>query len=445
MNITIVGAGRVGIHLAKYFINEHQDVYLVDRDIDKLSILESDFNMRTFAGEPVDFKVLREAKADKADIFVAVTAETSENLVACALAKSMGAKKTIARVDKYDFMEPANTGVVKRMGVDHVVFPDLLSAFNVINALEHPWCRSWSDFGEGRIFMAAVSVRPEAPWAGIRLKELFSHSTLMHVSALRCDHSTIIPRGDDIIQPGDILYVTFVPHGLDVVMELAGKTLFPVRKVLILGGSTAAEIVAKISSREYSLVVMEKNLARGRELAANCRNIDVIYGDGSEEDVLEEAGINSCDAFVALSDSSERNILACLTAKEAGVRRTIAEVEKEQFISKAETFNIGSIINKPILTANAIFQIILDSGSVSSRCMAMTDAEVARLIINENSYLATAPVMQLKLPRELTFAGMIRDGHGEIVTGSTQFRPGDDVIVFCLNGALDKVEKLFGK
>ena len=121
MKITIVGAGRVGEHLAKYLTDEDQDVYLVDSDAEKLSVLESDFNMRTFIGQPTDFNTLREANAENADFFVALTADTSDNLVACAMAKSMGAKRTIARVNRYDFVEPINEGVVRRMGVDNIV------------------------------------------------------------------------------------------------------------------------------------------------------------------------------------------------------------------------------------------------------------------------------------------------------------------------------------
>ena len=146
MKITIVGAGRVGIHLAKYFSDEQQDVFLVDNDPTHLALLESDFNLRTFVGEPTDFKTLRDANSEHADIFVAVTAVTSENLVACAMAKSMGAKKTIARVDNYSFILPENESVIKKMGVDHLVFPYYLAAQSLISSLEHGWCRGWSEF-----------------------------------------------------------------------------------------------------------------------------------------------------------------------------------------------------------------------------------------------------------------------------------------------------------
>lgn len=443
MNITIVGAGRVGVHLAKYFVDEHQDVYLVDNNRENLSVLESDFNLRTFFGEPVDFRTLRDAKADKADIFVAVTANTATNLVTCAMAKSMGARKTIARVDKYDFLEKNNAIVVKNMGVDHVVYPDYLAALSVISSLNHPWTYGWNDFNNSDIVMAAVTIDKNSPISGSQLKDMYKENRTMHISALKRGTNTIIPHGEDVILPNDILFITTIEGGIEKVKSITGKNETAIKKVIIMGGSTVAEIVARLTGKNFSFVIVEKNHDRCRRLTEVCPDAEIIYGDGSEQDVLEEAGINNCDAFISLSDSSESNILGCLTAQDIGVKRTIAEIEKEQYIPKAESFNIGSIINKPIITANSIFQIILDSEQSSSKCFAMKDAEVAKMEIKEGSRLTKFPVKHLHLPKELNFAGLIRDGKGEIVTGNTTFRAGDSVIVFCLNGSLNKVEKLF--
>lgn len=445
MRITIVGAGRVGVYLAKYFADEQQDVYLVDNNSSHLSILESDFNLRTFIGEPTDFQTLRDANSENSDIFVAVTANTAENLVACAMAKSMGAKKTIARVNNFNYMSSVNEVLLKRMGVDHVVFPDYLSAQAVIGSLEHSWCRGWSEFENGSIILVAVNISENSPIAGHYLKELFSESRVLHISALRRDHKTLIPRGDDMIMAGDILYITAIPSGIDKVMEICGITPHPTKKVILMGGSMVSELAVRLSGKKFSYVIIEKSRERCRQLMERCEDSEIICGDASEYDVLEEAGISKCDAFVALTDNTESNILSCLTAADMGVRKTIAEVEKEQLIAKAESFQLGSIINKPVITANAIFQIIFDSNVDSSKCFALTNAEVGRMQIKEDSFLTKHPVMELKLPQELTFAGMIREGKGEMVTGRTLFKAGDIVIFFCLPGALRKVEKIFMK
>ena len=149
------------------------------------------------------------------------------------------------------------------------------------------------------------------------------------------------------------------------------------------------------------------------------------------------------DAFVALTDSSETNILACLAAKEYGVKKTIAEVENIQFISEAETLNIGTVINKKLLASSKIFQFLLDSDSSTAKCLALADAEVAELVAKKGSKITKAKIKDLDLSRDLTIAGMLRDGKGYLVQGDTQIQEGDHVVVFCLSGAIHKVEKLF--
>lgn len=445
MNITIVGAGRVGVHLSKYFADEQQDVFLVDSDSRHLNVLESDYNLRTYCGEPTDFETLRKANSEKADIFVAVTANTAENLVACSMAKSMGAKRTIARVDKYSYLLPSNQTVVKRMGVDNVVFPDYLAAQSIISSLQHAWSKDWSEFENGTIIMVAVEVKEEAKIKELRLKDLYNDSRILHISAMRRNHKTIIPHGEDRILCGDILYITLTPEGMDRLMELTGIEPLTVKKVILMGGSAVSELIAIESRNKFSCTIIERDREHCRRLMEGCPDSDIICGDGSELDVLEEAGINRCDAFVALTDNTESNILSCLTARDMGVRKNIAEVEKEQLIEKAESFNLDTIINKPIITVNAIFQLILDANVDSSKCFVLPDAEVGRIKIKEGSFLTKAKVMDLKLPDELTLAGMIRNGKGEMVTGATQFLPDDTAIVFCLSGSLRKVEKLFDK
>lgn len=444
MRITIVGAGRVGVYLAKYFASENQDVFLVDSDSEQLAVLESDFNMRTFVGDPVDIGVLREAGAGASDVFVAVTASTAENLVACAMAKSLGARRTIARVEQSGFTETDNVRVLSRMGVDNVVYPDFLAAQTILKTLEHSWARSIDYFFDGAIVMVAVSVTAKAPIAGKFLRDLFSEGRYFHVSALRRNHQTIVPTGADRIESGDILYLTSTPQGIAKIVELTGRNVSAnIRKVVLMGASDVARILMNTASERFVFTVIEKNIERCREIAAQCDGATVIYGDAGEYDVLEEAGIGKSDAFVALSDNSESNILSCLTAKEYGVMRTIAEVEKEQLLDKAESFNIGGVVNKPILTANAMLQMILASDTRSPRSFIVPGAEVVDLEIRVESGLTGRPVMELNLPKGITFAGMMRGGESSIVSGTTRFAPGDRVIVFCRQGVLDKVYKLF--
>ena len=210
-----------------------------------------------------------------------------------------------------------------------------------------------------------------------------------------------------------------------------------------MGGSRIAVRLAALAGDTYKIKIIESNLEKCRRLPEKCPDCDIVYGDARDIDVLREEGISDMDAFIALSDSSETNILACLTAKELGASKTIAEVEDIQFISEAEGLNIGTIINKKLLASSKIFQILLDTDVSSSKCLALADAEVAEIEAKPKSKITRGPVKDLSLTRDMTIAGLIRDGQGMLVHGNTVIQPGDYVVVFCLSGAIHKVEKLF--
>ena len=210
-----------------------------------------------------------------------------------------------------------------------------------------------------------------------------------------------------------------------------------------MGGSKIAVRLTNMAGDDFLFRIIDSDLKRCYELPGKCPECEIIHGDARDPELLADVGLDDTDAFIALTDSSETNILACLTAKEHGVKKTIAEVENIQFISQAEGLNIGTIINKKLLASSSIFQMLLDSDSSTSKCLALTDAEVAELEARPGSKITKAPVKDLRLTRDMTLAGLIRDGQGMLISGNTVIQPGDHVLVFCLSGAIHKVERLF--
>lgn len=210
-----------------------------------------------------------------------------------------------------------------------------------------------------------------------------------------------------------------------------------------MGGSRIAIRLCALAGDEFNFRIMDIDRERCLRLSEKCPNASIINADARDTDALLDAGISDMDAFIALADSSETNILTCLSAKELGVVKTIAEVENLQFISEAEGLNIGTIINKKLLASSRIFQMLLDRDTSTSKCMALADAEVAEIVAKEGSKITRGPVKDLHLSRDMTIAGLIRDGKGLLVSGNTVIQPGDRVVVFTLNGVIHKVEKLF--
>lgn len=443
MKIVIAGAGEVGSHLAKLLSTEDQDITLIDRDSDKLSVLDANYNLLTVAGNPTSFATLREANVGTCDLFIAVTPYETDNTVACAMAKSFGAKRTVARIDSYEYMDPRNSDFVKRIGIDRVIYPEYLAAAEIITALRHSWARNWFELYDGEIILVGVRLRSKARFCGMQLKDLATLSHHFHISAIRRNHETIIPGGFDTMQEDDILYITTKREYIDELLELTGKVNQKIRRVLVMGGSKIAVRLANMMDDKFRLTIIDNDLERCRKLPQLCPDCDIIYGDGRDIDTLADAGIDEMDAFISLTASSETNILTCLTAKELGIKKTVAEVENIQFISQAEGLNIGTIINKKLLSSSTIFQMMIDSDSSNARCLALADAEVAELEVKVGSKLTKAPVKDLRLPRDITLGGLIRDGRGMLISGMTRIQPGDHVLTFCLAGAIRKVERLF--
>ena len=442
MKIVIAGAGEVGTHLAKLLSKENQDVIIIDKDESKLAKLEP-YNMLTFVGNPVSFKTMRNAGVMGCDLFIAVTPYETDNVLACEIAKSFGAKKAVARIDNYDFMRKENRPFFTEKGIDDLIYPELLAAKEMAVALERAWVRNWFELCNGQLYVIGVKVREDAKVVGMPLRELFGISNYAHISAIKRNHETIIPRGDDYIRANDIVYIATTQENSVNLLDICGKEDVHIKKVLIMGGSRIAVQLAMIVGDEYKITIIENDYERCEQLADTLPNCNIIHGDGRNFEVLEEEGIEEMDAFIALTDSSETNILGCLAAKEYGVKKTIAEVENIQFINEAEALNIGTIINKKLLASSSIFQILLDADSSNVKCLALADAEVAEIVAKKDSKITRAKVKDLNLSKDLTIAGMLRNGKGYLVQGDTQIQEGDRVVVFCLSGAIHKVEKLF--
>ena len=419
------------------------DIFIVDIDADKLMSLNAEYNLMTIVGDGTDFSTLRQAEVDQCDLFVAVTDVGERNIVSCCIAKSMGAKMTVARVNRYNYLEKVNQEVIRRMGVDYTIFPEYLIAQGIIESLKRSWTRDWYEFNKGELVMAGVRLSAEAPIAGKQLRELGDYHDSLHIAVIRRQFSMLIPNGNHRLLPDDILYVTTSNDNLKEVARLTGNQPFDIKNVVIAGSGKITEMTVTHAPKHFHFTVIENDIERARELVRVCPDIDVIHGEPSEFNVLEEADIGKADAFVALTNTSEGNILCCLNARDLGVRKTVAEVERQQFFNMAESFNIGTIVNKQMLFANAVFQLLIDDGSTSSKCLALPDAEVVKLEIKAGSKVTTASVKDLKIPEEITFAGYIRDNKSCLVTGRTQLQTGDQVLVVCLQGSLQKAKTLF--
>ena len=445
MKIIIGGAGAVGTHLAELLSSEKQDIILMDEDESKLSKMDSNFDLMTVCASPTSIQALKNAGVDDADLFIAVTPEESRNMTACMIATNLGAKKTLARIDNYEYLLPKHKEFFAQAGINSLIYPEMLAAKDIVDAIKMSWIRQWWEFYGGALILIGAKMKETAQILNVPLFELGSRNIPFHIVAIKRGNETIIPRGDDMIKLNDIVYFTTTKKYIPYIQKIAGKEHYPeVRSVMIMGGSRIAVRASQYIPDYIQIKIIESDLERCHRLTDLVDDkIMIINGDGRDIDLLLEEGIKNTDAFVALTGNSETNILACLAAKRMGVTKTVAEVENIDYISMAESLDIGTVINKKMIAASHIYQMMLDADVSNVKCLTFANADVAEFKVKEGSRITQKAIKDMGLPKGITIGGMIRNGEGMLVTGNTIIQPGDHVVVFCLEKMIKKAEKFF--
>ena len=445
MKIIIAGAGNVGTHLAKLLSRERQDIILMDDDEEKLSTLSNNFDLMTVTASPSSISGLKEVGVKEADLFIAVTPDESRNMTACMLAHNLGALKTVARIDNYEYLLPKNKEFFQKLGVDSLIYPEMLAAKEIVSSMRMSWVRQWWEFCGGALILIGAKMREKAEILDIPLHQLGSPNIPYHVVAIKRGTDTIIPRGDDTIKLNDIVYFTTTRKYIPYIRKIAGKEdSADVRNVMIMGGSRIAVRTAQYVPDYMQVKIVDNDLNRCNRLTEllDDRTM-IINGDGRDMDLLIEEGLKNTEAFVALTGNSETNILACLAAKRMGVNKTVAEVENIDYIGMAESLDIGTVINKKMISASHIYQMMLDADVSNVKCLTFANADVAEFTVKADSKITKHLIKDLGLPKGTTIGGMIRNGEGILVTGDTLVRAGDHVVVFCLSMMIKKIEKYF--
>ena len=445
MKIIIAGAGNVGTHLAKLLSREKQDIILMDDDEEKLTALSSNFDLLTVTASPSSISGLKEVGVKEADLFIAVTPDESRNMTACMLATNLGAKKTVARIDNYEYLLPKNKEFFQKLGVDSLIYPEMLAAKEIVSSMRMTWVRQWWEFCGGALILIGTKMREKAEILNIPLYELGGPNIPYHVVAIKRGTETIIPRGDDVIKLHDIVYFTTTRKYIPYIRKIAGKEDYAdVRNVMIMGGSRIAVRTAQYVPDYMQVKIVDNDINRCNRLTELLDDKTmIINGDGRDMDLLIEEGLKNTEAFVALTGNSETNILACLAAKRMGVEKTVAEVENIDYIGMAESLDIGTVINKKMIAASHIYQMMLDADVSNVKCLTFANADVAEFTVPAGAKITKHFIKDLGLPKGTTIGGMIRNGEGVLVTGDTLIQPGDHVVVFCLSMMIKKIEKFF--
>ncbi len=448
MRIIIAGAYTIGTYLAKLLSRNNQDIVLMDESSENLEKFGSDFDLMMMQAPCTRLQALKEAGAEDADLFVAVTPDQNKNIVSCTLAKSLGTKKTVAKVDNYEYTTDTLVQTFDKLGIDSIIYPEMLAATDIINGLKMSWVRQRWDVHDGALVMLGIKLRETCEVLNQPLKDISGPDDPYHVVAIKRNGDTIIPGGNDALKLYDMVYIMTTRQYIPYVRKIVGKEHYvDVKNVMIMGGGRTAVRAVKTMPDYLDIKIIEASEDRCtklNEMLDDDRAL-IIHGDGRDLALLQEEGIRNTQAFVAVTGNAETNILACLTAKRMGVRKTVAMVENMDYVNMAESLDIGTIINKKAIAASHIYQMMLDANVHNVRFLMNADADVAEFIPQEGAKITQKAVKDLKLPAGVTIGGLVRNGEGILVSGNTTIQAGDSVMVFCHNIYLKKIENLFNK
>lgn len=446
MNIIIAGDGEVGFHLAKSLTELDYNITVVDPHQDLLKRLESETDLLTIAGNSTSPEVLEEANVQDCDLFLSVLHQEEINLITCMLAKRLKAKKTVARISNAELLSSRNREIFRELGVDELVCPERIAAKEITNLLNNSVATEFFDFSGGLLQMNLVRLEAGSPVIGRSVAELgLAYASLqVRIVAVLRNSETVIPHSDFVFQAGDLAYIISKSNQMDSVKKLAGKRDVSIRNVMIAGGGRIGRFAAQTLEDRMHVTLVEANRRRCDEISGLLKSRSlVINGDATDIELLKDEGLLNNDAFIAVTDSSETNVLTCLHAKKLGVKRTIALVENTGFINISQDIGIDTIINKKLITASYIARFIVRGDAVSSKWLSGTNAELIEFIVGRRSAATRRPIGALGLPDGATIGGIIRGRETLLPTRDTQLEEKDKVVVFTLPRVMDQVARMF--
>ena len=445
MKIVIAGASDMGSHLARMLSGNGHEITVVDRDAKLLADVGGLADLVTLEGDPTTFAALRRASVRRCDLFIAVTPGENDNIVAAMMAKKLGARKSIARIDNNEYLEPNNKEMFIDMGIDYLFYPEKIAANEVINLLGHTSTTEYVDFSGGKLSLVVFRLEASSPLVGHELSGFGEEAVQLsyRTVAIKRGGQTLIPRRGEQLKENDVVYVITCHHALQEVLDLSGQTSVKVKNMMVLGGSRIGIRIAKEMQEQVNIKLVEYNPEKAYRLAEELDKTLIIGEDGRNTEVMLEEGLGAMDAFVAVTGRSETNILAAMLAKRMGVKKVIAEVENINYIKLAESIGIDTIVNKKLITASNIFRFTMSTDVQAIKCLTGSDAEVLEFIVKPNSPATKVRIRDLGLPEDTIIGGIVRGDKVFIAVDNSEIRPYDRVVVFAMPESVSKIGRYF--
>jgi trk system potassium uptake protein TrkA len=444
LKAVIVGAGEVGFHLASVLSREGHEVSVIDRSSQAIERVNEGLDVLTVIGHGASVKALRNAEVARADLYVAVTDSDEVNLLSCLAARSMGAKRTVARLSSWVYLRGARQVYRGLLGVDLVISPEALASAEITKAVKSPAVLSLETFAAGKVLVKQLKLDRSCKFVRKQLKDVHLPEGTLVAGVLR-GGEMIIPRGEDSLQVGDSAYVIGKAESMARVEKIFGLEAPPAQRVVIMGGGEVGFQTAQMLRRAHLDVrIIEKDEGRCAHLSEYLQGVTVLHGDGTQLNFLREE-LSGIDLFVGASGDDEVNILSALLAKELGAKKSVVVVEKPDYTSVYTKVGVDQAISPRQLAANAILRFLRRGDVVSVAVLEDGKAEVLEVIAGAKSRVVGKKLSEARFPKGSLVGAIVRENEVIVPRGDDLISRGETVILFVLPEVLQKVGDLFQK
>lgn len=449
MKIVVIGDGKVGRSIIEHVSKEGHEIIVIDKNPNVVEQLVNAYDVMGVVGNGASYEIQKSARVEKADLLIATTPSDEINILSCIVSKMLGVKATVARVRSYDYSNQTNL-MVKNLGINMIINPEMMTADEIMNVINFPEAISIESFAKGNVEMIEIYVSEKSPLVGAKLASFYEKFQVqILVCAIQRGEEVVIPDGNFVIMPKDKIHLTATKANLKLFLQKIGLAETKIKDALIIGGGKISLYLAKkLLKNKFKVKIIEKDLQRCIELNELLPSATIIHGDGSDQELLMEEGINAYNAVIPLTNSDEENIIISLFASKQKAKKIITKINRHSFIGLIETIGMSSVVSPKELTAQQIVSYIrAKSNSRGSNIRTLykivnNEVEALEFVAKKTSKVVNKPLKDLKLKKNILIAAIIREDEVIIPKGNDAIQENDSVIVITKDHLLDELNDI---
>ena len=443
MRIVVAGAGKLGYSIAELLTDDEFDVIVVENDPKRREVVQNSLDVLVIEGNACSPSMYKDPDIRGADVLIACTDSDEMNMITCMMAKNNGIKHTVARIRNIDYAVNSPEMLNTEMKIDLILNPERITAAEIDHILMTPSVLNVDDFADGKVRMFEAKLKENSPYANIPLKNLKIPNDIL-VAMLFRKHKMIIPRGNDILLPGDNVYFVGKQEAILQFEKNFTNTYEKLEKALIIGAGRTGRFLAPMLEKQGLMVkVIEKNKERCQMLAAQLEKGLVLCGDGTDIDLLTEEGVAEADVVVCITEDDKLNLLLALLAKHLGAKKTIVRVTRNEYIELMEKVGVDVVLSSRLLSAGEVLRFVRRGGIVSVSLLEGAQAEALEIIVAAGSEVEGKALRNIKLPQECLICAIVHDNEAIIPNGDTVLYANDRIILFAKSELVKSTVPMF--